>query len=310
MKEGKGVLAVLESALYAPTSLTPPKPNRFVLRVEGSSLKVFTFAYRGFSDLVHLTNLGAGAAALYNMFYTASVFNVPSEVIFDVPEGDLKGIRDEFGYPAGIWDFTGMIEVRDIRRTDLEVPDEIRTRRTIRRYRPDPVDEDVLDGIIEKVVEISDGIGADVRTVVLKGKERERLVNYMRLLYDPVRDLAIMSKIVPSVMRDFFLNFLKEFKKTLGGAPIAIVGLSNTKDKIAWTKSWFVAELIMTEARRIGLDTGSITFQTKSIEETIKRELLNYTGPLGIAFVLNLGYRDEDLPPREIKGHDFSVFRI
>jgi nitroreductase len=60
-----------------------------------------------------------------------------------------------------------------------------------------------------------------------------------------------------------------------------------------------IAQAIMLYAKKNGLDTGSFTFASASIEEKI----LEFLGErdLNMAFALNLGYRDENPLPKDVE---------
>jgi nitroreductase len=131
----------------------------------------------------------------------------------------------------------------------------------------------------------------------------------MRQHYSIFRDLALIGKAVPEEARPMLEKLMVEFMKDLGGAPITLIGLTKLYDWKEekwpdwairnWKVSWMIAQAIMLYAKKIGLDTGSFTFSSASIEEKI----LEFLGErdLNIAFVLNLGYRDENPLPKDVE---------
>jgi hypothetical protein len=65
----------------------------------------------------------------------------------------------------------------------------------------------------------------------------------------------------------------------------------------------------MIQAKSEGLDTGSITFSSKTVEEELIRDFLKMDiNRWSIAFVLNCGYRDEEPIVKEIKGGTYEIY--
>jgi nitroreductase len=190
------------------------------------------------------------------------------------------------------------------------VLDFIKQRRTIRKYKRGLVpSEEALENILSAVRLIYAQYPIPFKLYIVSGRTRLELVPLMRQHYSIFRDLAIIGKAVSEEVRPIFEKLMVEFMKDLGGAPITLIGLTKLYDWKEekwpdwairnWKVSWMIAQAIMLYAKKIGLDTGSFTFSSASIEEKI----LEFLGErdLNIAFALNLGYRDENPIPKDVE---------
>jgi nitroreductase len=183
------------------------------------------------------------------------------------------------------------------------VMDFIKQRRTIRKYKRELIpSEEALEEIISAVRLIYAQYPIPFKLYIVSGRTRLELIPLMRQHYSIFRDLALIGKAVPEEAKPMLEKLMVEFMKDLGGAPITLIGLTKLYDWKEekwpdwairnWKVSWMIAQAIMLYAKKNGLDTGSFTFSSASIEEKI----LEFLGErdLNIAFVLNLGYGDEN----------------
>jgi nitroreductase len=190
------------------------------------------------------------------------------------------------------------------------VLDFIKQRRTIRKYKRELIpSEEALEEILSAVRLIYAQYPIPFKLYIVSGRSRLELVPLMRQHYSIFRDLALIGKAVPEEARPMVEKIMVEFMKDLGGAPITLIGLTKLYDWKEekwpdwairnWKVSWMIAQAIMLYAKKNGLDTGSFTFSSASIEEKI----LEFLGErdLNIAFVLNLGYRDENPIPKDVE---------
>jgi len=190
------------------------------------------------------------------------------------------------------------------------VLDFIKQRRTIRKYKRGLIpSEEALEGILSAVRIIYAQYPIPFKLYIVSGRTRLELIPLMRQHYSIFIDLAIIGKAVPEEARLMLEKLMVEFMKDLGGAPITLIGLTKLYDWKEekwpdwairnWKVSWMIAQAIMLYAKKIGLDTGSFTFASASIEEKI----LEFLGErdLNIAFALNLGYRDENPLPKDVE---------
>ncbi len=197
----------------------------------------------------------------------------------------------------------------------MEVLKFIKNRRTIRKYKPDTPSDEVIQSILRSVEEVLKPFPIPFKLYILMGKAREESLSIMRLNYSIVKDIAILGRIVPEEFKEHLNNLMREFLKDLGGAPITLIGLTKLdswdKDKwdeetlYNWKVAWMIAEVIMLEAKKNGLDTGSFTFHNITVEKEMKEFLGEQD--LNIAFALNLGYADETPVPKEIDDRKFTI---
>ena len=190
------------------------------------------------------------------------------------------------------------------------VLDFIKQRRTIRKYKRGLIpSEEALEEILSAVRLIYAQYPIPFKIYIVSGRTRLELIPIMRQHYSIFIDLAIIGKAVSEEVRPIFEKLMVEFMKDLGGAPITLIGLTKLYDWKEekwpdwairnWKVSWIIAQAIMLYAKKNGLDTGSFTFSSASIEEKI----LEFLGErdLNIAFALNLGYRDENPLPKDVE---------
>jgi nitroreductase len=190
------------------------------------------------------------------------------------------------------------------------VLDFIKQRRTIRKYKRGLIpSEEALEEILSAVRLIYAQYPIPFKLYIVSGRTRLELIPLMRQHYSIFRDLALIGKAVPEEARPMIEKLMVEFMKDLGGAPITLIGLTKLYDWKEekwpdwairnWKVSWMIAQAIMLYAKKNGLDTGSFTFSSASIEEKI----LEFLGErdLNIAFVLNLGYGDENPIPKDVE---------
>jgi len=190
------------------------------------------------------------------------------------------------------------------------VLDFIKQRRTIRKYKRGLIpSEEALEEILSAVRLIYAQYPIPFKLYIVSGRTRLDLIPIMRQHYSIFRDLAIIGKAVPEEARPMLEKLMVEFMNDLGGAPITLIGLTKLYDWKEqkwpdwairnWKVSWMIAQAIMLYAKKNGLDTGSFTFSSASIEEKI----LEFLGErdLNIAFVLNLGYGDENPLPKDVE---------
>lgn len=197
----------------------------------------------------------------------------------------------------------------------MEVLGFIKERRTIRKYKPDMPPEEVIQSMLRAIEDVLKAFPIPFKLYMIMEKAREEAARVMRLNYSIVKDLAILGKVAPEEFKEYLNNLMKEFLKDLGGAPITLIGLTklDSWDKDEWDEealynwkvAWMIAEVIMLEAKKNGLDTGSFTFSNITVEKEMK-EFLGEKD-LNIAFALNLGYADENPIPKEIDESKFTI---
>jgi nitroreductase len=187
----------------------------------------------------------------------------------------------------------------------------IKSRRTIRKYKSQIPPKESINRILDVPYFILKDFPIPFQLVVVQEEARNKAVNIINQTYSVARDLAVLYNIVPDELKEWYKNFMKEFVRTLGNAPIIIIGLTDLKNNAEYNFkiSWIIAQAIMIQAKSEGLDTGSITFSSKTVEEELIRDFLKMDiNRWSIAFVLNCGYRDEEPIVKEIKGGIYEIY--
>ncbi len=182
----------------------------------------------------------------------------------------------------------------------------IKSRRTIRKYLRDRIpSREIVQRITSIPFYILEDFPIPFLMIVLEDRARDRGVEIITKTYEVARDLALQGNIIPPELRDWYIDYIKQFVRTLGNAPIVLVGLTDLASENRYRNfavSWMIAQAIMVHARAEGLDTGSFTFTSKSVQTEFVRDFLKMDEKLWqIAFTLNLGYRDEEPLPKEIR---------
>jgi nitroreductase len=198
------------------------------------------------------------------------------------------------------------------------VLDFIKQRRTIRKYKKGLIpSEEALEDILSAVRLIYAQYPIPFKLYIVSGRTRLELIPIIRQHYSIFRDLSLIGKEVSEEMRPAYEKLMVEFMKDLGGAPITLIGLTKLydwkeeKEKWPdwairnWKISWMIAQTIMLYAKKNGLDTGSLTCASTNIEDKILEFLEERD--LNIAFILNLGYGDENPIPKNV---DWKVVEI
>jgi len=187
----------------------------------------------------------------------------------------------------------------------------IKSRRTIRKYKSQIPPKESINRILDVPYFILKDFPIPFQLVVIQEEARNKAVNIINQTYSVARDLAVLYNMVPDDLKDWYKNFMKEFVRTLGNAPIIIIGLTDLKNNAEYNFkiSWIIAQAIMIQAKSEGLDTGSITFSSQTVEEELIRDFLKMDiNRWSIAFVLNCGYRDEEPIVKEIKGGIYEIY--
>jgi nitroreductase len=187
----------------------------------------------------------------------------------------------------------------------------IKSRRTIRKYKSQIPPKESINRILDVPYFILKDFPIPFQLVVIQEEARNKAVNIINQTYSVARDLAVLYNIVPDDLKEWYKNFMKEFVRTLGNAPIIIIGLTDLKNNAEYNFkiSWIIAQAIMIQAKSEGLDTGSITFSSQTVEKELIRDFLKMDiNRWSIAFVLNCGYRDEEPIVKEIRGGIYEIY--
>ena len=93
----------------------------------------------------------------------------------------------------------------------------LKMRRSIRKYKPDPVPKDILERILAAALEAPSGKNRqNWRFIVISGKKRDDYLTYSQKSWDNIKDV-LKTRLKPSLY-----EFTERFFYTLGQAPVII----------------------------------------------------------------------------------------
>src|SRR5512137_1132041 len=99
----------------------------------------------------------------------------------------------------------------------MELADVIRARRSVRRFKPDPVPREVLEKILELAQWAPSAMNRqDWRFLVIAGEKKEALLKITATAYESFR--PVLEKNFPDNPK--VLEASKRFFETYGGAPV------------------------------------------------------------------------------------------
>lgn len=102
----------------------------------------------------------------------------------------------------------------------MELSEAIKGRRSVRRFKPDPVPREVLEDILELAQWAPSAMnGQDWRFIVVRGVEKEKLLKITGSAFDDFRPILEANfKDKPQV-----IAASRRFMETMGGAPVVIL---------------------------------------------------------------------------------------
>jgi nitroreductase len=112
------------------------------------------------------------------------------------------------------------------RRQVMEFYDVIRSRRSCRVFKSDPISKDILERIVEAALWAPSGKNRqNCRVFVVAGQKRDELVSIAD------RSFPLMEKSLRDLYDEKIVSFTRNFFKTLGGAPVLLVFYSLPTDE-------------------------------------------------------------------------------
>lgn len=196
----------------------------------------------------------------------------------------------------------------------MDIISAIKTRRSVRKYKPDPVSQDQIIKILEagnlapsatnrqpwEFVVVSRRLIEKIESV-LKESFRCRLEDAGRVvMQELIRDMDL-----PGDINDEKLQRLESFYRTLGGAPVMIgVCLPRVFDDWIWRNYLMdaaaVIENILLAAWSYGLGTCWLTGPLKNRAEEIGK-LIGLPDHLELVSMISLGYpaHEPKMPPKK-----------
>lgn len=181
----------------------------------------------------------------------------------------------------------------------MELLQAIKERRSIRKFKPDPVPESMLDGIIKNALWAPSGMNTQPwKFMVLTGRKQQEFLG--------VTDRAIshLDKRLKELFNDKMRTFIHGYFKDLGGAPAIIVALTAVHDQDVYMSTSYQSSAaafynLMLLAHEAGLGTCWMTGQLW-VEEDILA-FLEHKNAWRLVGVTPIGYPDQvpPVPPRK-----------
>lgn len=179
----------------------------------------------------------------------------------------------------------------------MELYEAIEKRRSIRKFKPDPVPRETLNRILQKAIWAPSGNNLQPwEFIVVTGSKKEELAKS----YGRITEFGFPPAGIRTEAQERFL----EWAKTLGGAPVAVVALSpvhgdplTRKMNLESVTAAFTYLLLAATAE--GLGTCWMTGPLRNEKEV--RRILEIPDDKEIVAITPLGYPDEDPvpPPRK-----------
>lgn len=183
----------------------------------------------------------------------------------------------------------------------------IKRRRAVRRYRPDkPVGEERLGRVLEAAVwaPLSIYHPQGWKFVALRGDERDRAVEIITRDHTILKYIRFMYEHALIGHDDEWSQKAEYFGKTLGEAPVLVVCLVRRDPHVDRqvhnsAAAWCAAQNMMLQAEAEGLASGLLSMTSPKVQTRLIEHLDLEPAEWKLAFLLNLGYRDEAPEPME-----------
>ncbi|MBW1710634.1 MAG: nitroreductase family protein [Deltaproteobacteria bacterium] len=178
----------------------------------------------------------------------------------------------------------------------MELFDAIKGRRSVRKFKPDPVPKEVLEGILELALWAPSGMNRqESYFIVVQGEKKEEL---RKIFSDAFNDMKpTLEKVFAEKPK--IVEGMRVFFETYGGAPVFIFAYAGKMPNGGWdTNSSAVAvQNLLLAAHEAGLGstwTDGVLRKEKEINEALGIE------DRKLICVLPVGYPDETprVPPR------------
>jgi len=179
----------------------------------------------------------------------------------------------------------------------MELSEAIKGRRSVRRFKPEPVPKDVIEKILELAQWAPSAMNQqDWRFIVVEGEKKEALLKITATAFDHFR--PILEKNFPDKPK--VLEASKRFFETYGGAPVIVLaygGRFPTGREDPYSVSLAVQNLLLA-AHDAGLGgvwaDAAVFYKEKEINELMGMEGRK------LACLIPIGYPDETpkAPPR------------
>ncbi|MCE3236980.1 MAG: hypothetical protein K0Q50_3172 [Vampirovibrio sp.] len=176
----------------------------------------------------------------------------------------------------------------------MDIYELIRKRRSIRKYKPDPVPRDVIERVLEAASWAPSGKNMqNWRFFVLQGKYRDDYLQYSQKSWDTIRPI-LEKRLKPSLY-----EFTERFFYTLGDAPVVIMAYNKPdpeeNNQTSMGSVYMAVQNLLLAAEAEGLGTCAMGSPLE-----VKDEVDRFLGVSGTDLQLicgvTLGYPDHEPP--------------
>lgn len=175
----------------------------------------------------------------------------------------------------------------------------MRKRRSIRKYKPDPVPREVLERVLEAATWAPSGKNLqNWRFFVLQGKKRDEYLQYSQKSWDSIRPI-LEKRLKPSLYA-----FTERFFYTLGDAPVLIFAYNKPdpeeNNQTSLGSVYMAVQNLLLAAEAEGLGTCALGSPLE-VREEVDRFLGVDDTDLQLVCGVTVGYPDHEPPaaPRQ-----------
>ncbi len=178
----------------------------------------------------------------------------------------------------------------------MELLKAIKERRSIRKFKSDPIDHALLEKIIKEAMWAPSGMNTQPwKFMVIEGEARKKFIEISN------KAIGELDKRMAELFGDNMRSFIRGYFKDMGGAPSLVVVLNRHHDKHVYMHSSYVSAAaavynLCLLAHEAGLSTCWMTGQL-----WVEDELLEYLGMANqgwrLSAVIPIGYNGQTVVP-------------
>ncbi|MDR1398020.1 MAG: nitroreductase family protein [Desulfarculales bacterium] len=185
----------------------------------------------------------------------------------------------------------------------MELIQAIKERRSVRKFKPQPVPHALLERILKDSLWAPSGMNTQPwKLFVLEGKARDEFVEVSN------RAVKLLDVRLRELFNDKMRNYIHGYFKNLGGAPSVVVALSAIHPQDTYMVASYESTAALIQnlcllAHEAGLSTCWMTGQI-----WVEREILDHLAVSGyrLAGVIPIGYPDQNPPAPPRKHEDIT----
>lgn len=176
----------------------------------------------------------------------------------------------------------------------MDIYELIRKRRSIRKYKPDPVPRELIEKVLEAASWAPSGKNMqNWRFFVLQGQYRDAYLQYSQRSWDTIRPI-LEKRLKPSLYA-----FTERFFYTLGDAPVVIMAYSKPdpeeNNQTSMGSVYMAVQNLLLAAEAEGLGTCAMGSPLE-VKEDVDRFLGVTDTDLELICGITLGYPDHEPP--------------